>query len=404
MPTPNHDRIAGGSHASHSSSTDLPTRDLPSDHRPSHGLSSHDLSASDLQPNSPTRERPQQTSVQASAIEETREDNMLRSVQEPPRPAKVSPDELGPAGYPMGYLEDPFADLAPAPKPKSPTTRDEDVTAGLDRLEAGAVNRKPRFNPMSILGPLGAIALLLFGWQLLVWSGVKPTWALPPLKDIGSAIWGSITSGQAAEAMWTSLRRGVTGFALALALGTIIGIVVARVGWLRTCVKPLLSAMQSLPSVAWVPFAVMMFYLTDMTIYLVILLSAVPSIAMGLIGGLDQVPPLLSRAGRTLGANRVQLVRHVLLPAALPTYLTGAKQGWAFAWRSLMAAELIVQSPKLGFGLGSMLNQAQSNSDMPTVMASLVFVLLVGLLVDVAVFSPLEHLVLRRRGMNPAGL
>lgn len=281
-----------------------------------------------------------------------------------------------------------------------PVTRDEDVTAGLDKLEMSTVNKQPRFRPLAIVGPVASVAVLLACWQLLVWSGVKPAWALPPLSDIASATWRSLTSGDAFEAIWTSLRRGVVGFAFSLVLGTFVGVVVGRVKWLRTSVKPLLAAMQSLPSVAWVPFAVMMFYLTDTTIYMVILLSAVPSIAMGLIGGLDQVPPLLGRAGRALGASKTQLVRHVLLPAALPAYITGAKQGWAFAWRSLMAAELIVQSPKLGFGLGSMLNQAQANSDMPTVMAALIFVLIVGLLVDTCVFSPLERRVLRRRGLG----
>lgn len=302
------------------------------------------------------------------------------------------------------YTEDPFEASAARRQAQlqGPAISDDDVTSGLDRLEDAGHSRRRRFDPLSVLAPLGAVALVVMGWQCLVWAHVKPEWALPSVTDIASALWRSLRSGDAFSAVWVSLRRGVLGFAAAVAIGTLVGLVVGRNTLARRAFRPLLSAVQSLPSVAWVPFGVMMFYLTDTTIYVVILLSAVPSVAMGLIGGLDQVPPLLDRAGRALGASRSQLVRHVLLPAAMPTYLQGIKQGWAFSWRSLMAAELIVQSPRLGFGLGSMLNQGEANSDMPTVMAAIILVLAVGLLVDVLVFSPLERALLRRRGLTGA--
>lgn len=304
------------------------------------------------------------------------------------------------------HVEDPFEASARTHQARvraTPAISDDEVTSGLDRLESETRPQRPRFDPMTVLAPIGAIALLVLGWQALVWAHVKPEWALPPVGDVAAALWRSITSGDGLSAIWVSVRRGVLGFAVAVLLGTALGLLVGRNALARKAFRPLLSAIQSLPSVAWVPFAVMMFYLTDTTIYVVILLSAVPSVAMGLIGGLDQVPPVLARAGRALGAGRAQLVRHVLLPAAMPTYLAGIKQGWAFAWRSLMAAELIVQSPKLGFGLGSMLNQGQANSDMPTVMAAIVLVLFVGLLVDLLLFSPLERRLLRRRGLEPGG-
>lgn len=305
------------------------------------------------------------------------------------------------------FVEDPFE--ASAGRHRSvvratPAISDDEVTSGLDRLERDKRQRRARFDPLSVLAPLGALALVALAWQCLVWLHVKPEWALPPLSDIASALWRAFTSGDAFSAIWVSLRRGALGFAVALVIGTALGLLVGRNTLARKAFRPLLAAVQSLPSVAWVPFAVMMFYLSDTTIYVVILLSAVPSIAMGLIGGLDQVPPLLDRAGRTLGASRSQLVRHVLLPAAMPTYLAGIKQGWAFAWRSLMAAELIVQSPKLGFGLGSMLNQGQANSDMPTVVAAIILVLAVGLAVELLLFTPIERRLLRRRGLTAGGL
>lgn len=304
------------------------------------------------------------------------------------------------------YSEDPFEASANRHRTRlraTPAISDEEVTSGLDRLEGQGGPRPKRVDVASLLAPVGALALVALLWQCLVWTHVKPEWALPPLTDIFSALGRSITSGDALGAIWVSLRRAALGFAVALVLGTFLGLLVGRGRLARKAFRPLLAAVQSLPSVAWVPFAVMMFYLSDTTIYLVILLSAVPSIAMGLIAGLDQVPPLLDRAGRTLGASRSQLVRHVLLPAAMPTYLAGIKQGWAFSWRSLMAAELIVQSPKLGFGLGSMLNQGQANSDMPSVVAAIILVLAVGLAVELLFFTPIERRLLRRRGLVTGG-
>jgi NitT/TauT family transport system permease protein len=151
--------------------------------------------------------------------------------------------------------------------------------------------------------------------------------------------------------------------------------------------------------VAWVPAAVVWFGLTDATIYAVVLLGAVPSVANGLLAGVDQVPPLYLRAGRVLGATGAARVRHVLLPAALPGYLAGLKQGWAFSWRSLMAAELIASSPELGLGLGQLLENARSYQDMALVLATIGEILVVGVAVDLLLFAPLERRVLRSRGL-----
>ncbi|KWX09388.1 sulfate ABC transporter permease, partial [Carbonactinospora thermoautotrophica] len=174
---------------------------------------------------------------------------------------------------------------------------------------------------------------------------------------------------------------------------------VARFRTLRTAIGPVLSGLQSLPSVAWVPAAIIWFGLSDATIYTVVLLGAVPSIANGLVAGLDQVPPLFLRVGRTLGARGLASVRHVLLPAALPGYVAGLKQGWAFSWRSLMAAELIAISPDLGPGLGQLLEVGRELSDMSLVVAAILLILLVGIGIELFVFAPVERRILHGRGL-----
>lgn len=169
--------------------------------------------------------------------------------------------------------------------------------------------------------------------------------------------------------------------------------------FIRAAIGPILSGLQSLPSVAWVPPAVIWLGLNNSMMYAVILLGAVPSIANGLVSGIDQVPPLYLRAGRTMGATGLRGTWHVVMPAALPGYLAGLKQGWAFSWRSLMAAEIIASFPDLGVGLGQLLENGRNNSDMATVFLAILLILFVGIAIDLLIFSPLERWVLRSRGL-----
>jgi NitT/TauT family transport system permease protein len=179
-----------------------------------------------------------------------------------------------------------------------------------------------------------------------------------------------------------------------------VGVVVSRLRVLRTGVGSLLAALLSLPSVTWVPIGILWFGLSPTTIYFVVILGAFPSIARGVISAVDQIDPLILRLARSLGARGPDLYRHFLLPAALPGYLAGMQQAWAFSWRSLMAAELIANSPALlGLGLGQLLDNGRVQADMPLVLAAMVGILAVGLVVDEALFRPLERGVLRRRGL-----
>jgi NitT/TauT family transport system permease protein len=199
--------------------------------------------------------------------------------------------------------------------------------------------------------------------------------------------------------MGVSLSRGGLGFLAALAIGTPLGLLIARVHAVRRGIGPLVSGLQSLPSVAWVPAAIIFFGIGNAAIYAVVLLGAVPSIANGMVSGIDQVPPLYRHVGQVLGARGFAVSRHVLLPAALPGYVGGLRQGWAFSWRSLMAAELIVKSPELGTGLGQLLEEGRFLQDMSLVFAGILGILVVGIAVELLLFAPLERRVLRRRGL-----
>ncbi|RDG35453.1 ABC transporter permease [Streptomyces corynorhini] len=279
------------------------------------------------------------------------------------------------------------------------------LEAGLDALDTVRTRRTPLRQTLTqkVLPPVVAVALVLVVWQVLVWAKVTDDYKLPS----PGAVWGEVSDAWARGTLlgyiWTSVSRGLLGFLLALLIGTPLGLLVARVKFVRAAIGPILSGLQSLPSVAWVPPAVIWLGLNDAMMYAVILLGAVPSIANGLVSGVDQVPPLFLRAGRTLGASGLRGTWLIVMPAALPGYLAGLKQGWAFSWRSLMAAEIIASSPDLGVGLGQLLENGRTNSSMSTVFLAIFLILVVGIAIDLLIFSPLERRVLRGRGLLARG-
>ena len=277
----------------------------------------------------------------------------------------------------------------------------ESLEAGLDALETPSPSRTATGHRIwaATWPPVVAFGLLLLVWELAYRAGVKPTYALPSPGDVGLELLELLGDGTMLEAMRTSITRGGLGFLIALAVGTPLGLLIARVPSVRRGIGPLVSGLQSLPSVAWVPASIIFFGLNETAIFAVVLLGAVPSIANGMVSGIDQVPPLYQRVGRVLGASGFNAARFVLWPAALPGYVGGLRQGWAFSWRSLMAAELIVNSPELGQGLGQLLDAGRVNSAMSLVFAGILGILVVGIAVELCLFAPLERRVLRRRGL-----
>ena len=195
------------------------------------------------------------------------------------------------------------------------------------------------------------------------------------------------------------MRRAAAGFLVSIVIGVIVGSLVSRIRPLRAAFGSLITGIQTMPSVAWVPFALLLFGLDlEKAIMLVMVLGAAPSIANGIIQGSDHIPPVLLRAGRVLGARGFAAYRHVVLPAAMPSFVGGLKQGWAFLWRSLMAAELIAQVPGEQ-GIGQLLNINRNLSRQDGVMAMMIVILVIGIAVDALVFSQMDKAIRRRWGL-----
>lgn len=279
------------------------------------------------------------------------------------------------------------------------------LESGLDALQSVAITEKGPWRRFidGVLPPVLLLILLIVAWQLyVVVARPRPDLAPGPL-DVAASIGDLWADGRLQLAVLTSLERGGIGFLIAIAIGTPLGLLLAEWRLLRRALGPLLSGLQVLPSVAWVPAAILWFGLSDATVYFVILMGAIPSIANGLVSGIDQVPPQLRRVGTVLGANRGQLATLVVLPAAMPGYFAGLKQGWAFSWRSLMAAEIITMGGTIGFGLGSMLQQSRELADLSGVLATILVILFIGILVELVVFAPIERTLLRSRGLLQRG-
>jgi NitT/TauT family transport system permease protein len=272
---------------------------------------------------------------------------------------------------------------------------------GLDRLEMAVPPRPSRLARLwaGAWPKLLAIALGLFAWQAVVWSGWRPEYVLPAPLAVFDALFedfGDIMSGAG-----TTMRRGVIGFALALLIGSTLGVLVSRFAVLRAAIGSLITGIQTMPSIAWFPLAILLFKLSEGAIMFVIVLGAAPSIANGLISGIDHIQPVLLRAGRVLGARGLVAYRHVILPAALPSFVAGLKQGWAFAWRSLLAGELIVTIPGT-FSLGQRLQNERQLADADGLIAVMIVILVIGIVVDALVFGAAERKIRRRYGLVDA--
>lgn len=271
--------------------------------------------------------------------------------------------------------------------------------AGLDALEfddTGTVSRGRR--AWSSLWPkMAATAIALFLWQCVVWSGWKPEYVLPGPRKVLPVLRDTITTLEFWKAIGNTMQRALLGFGLSLVIGSVVGAAVVRVRVLRTAIGSMITGLQTMPSITWFPLALLLFSLSESAIIFVVVLGAAPSIANGLINGVDHVPPILIRAGNVLGARGFSLMRSVILPAALPSYVGGLKQGWAFAWRSLMAGELLViigSKPSLGVRM----DFARQLSDTPLLLAYMIVILVIGIVVD-AIFGAADRRVRSRRGL-----
>jgi NitT/TauT family transport system permease protein len=258
---------------------------------------------------------------------------------------------------------------------------------------ADATTATTRASKKTALISLGA---LLAGWTLLSRFGPWPSYVLPGPASVVRSLAASLGDGSLVRGVAISLHRLLIGYALSAALGIALGMLLGRVRWLRDALGPLVVGLQALPSICWLPLALLWFGLSEKAILFVVVMGSLLAIVIATDGAVRAVPPIYVRAARTLGARRLRLYTRVILPASLPGIVTGLKLGWTFAWRSLMAGELLYISG----GLGQLLTLGRELNDMARVLAVIVVIVLLGLTFERLLLGSLERHVRERWGYD----
>src|SRR6185437_12457712 len=240
-------------------------------------------------------------------------------------------------------------------------------------------------------------AALVGIWQVATMSGRWSPVLLPPPRAVGEYLWAALSDGTLVDAAMVTLRRLLIGYAIGLAIGLPLGLAVSTSQYLEDTVGALALGLQTLPSVCWVPLALLWFGQTEAAMLFVVVMGTVWSVVLATSAGARTIPPIYARAARTMGSEGLDKWTRVILPASLPFVVSGMKQGWDFAWRSLMAAEIFV-TILTGFGLGHLLQYGRELSAMDQVIGVMVAIVLIGLIADKLLFSPWERFVHRRWG------
>ncbi len=239
---------------------------------------------------------------------------------------------------------------------------------------------------------IGIVAL----WELIFLTHLIPAQALPSPIQVGTLMLKEASDGSLLSAIATSIWRLVAGLAISIAAGLLLGIFMARMEIVSQTIGSLLLGLQSIPTVAWVPVALLWFGPTDAGAIFVVIAGSIFAIAINTQSGIKNIPPSYIAAGRNMGANGLQLITNVIIPASFPALLTGFKQGWAYAWRGVIAAEIIFSV----VGLGFLLNLGKNNHDISQITGILVVIMIIGTLVDGFVFKKIEKKVSSRWGLG----
>jgi NitT/TauT family transport system permease protein len=246
------------------------------------------------------------------------------------------------------------------------------------------------------------IAILFFVvlasvWEWLVRSAIWSPLLVPSPLEVGRYLLGAIRDRTLLDASFVTMKRLVLGYAVGLGLGLPLGLLNARFKIFEDTLGLVALGFQTLPSVCWAPLALLWFGQTERAMFFIVIMGSLWSIMLAADAGVRNVPPIYARAARTMGSRGLHTWAMVILPASLPFIVSGMKQGWAFAWRSLMAAEIYI-TILTGFGLGHLLHYGRELHAMDAVIGIMLVIIVIGLLADKILFSPFERFMHRRWG------
>ena len=233
-------------------------------------------------------------------------------------------------------------------------------------------------------------------WEAAFRLGLWPRFLFPAPSEVFQTLLHGFADRTFIFGILASLRRILLGYSISLIAGVLLGLGISRNKFIAETIGSLILGLQTLPSICWLPLALLWFGLNESAIIFVVVMGALLSITTATESGIKNAPPLLIKAGQNMGARGPRLLFEVIIPAALPSIITGMKQGWSFAWRSLMAGELLYGS----VGLGNLLTVGRELNDMSQVLAVMLIIIIIGLCTDYLVFTRLERGMRRRWGFE----
>ena len=244
-------------------------------------------------------------------------------------------------------------------------------------------------------------AILILLWQFIAYTGVElmhiwKSYTMPTPLGVWSKILKLFSNSSIYLAILASLKRVFIGYILAILIGAVLGILIVCFPYLERNLKPIILGLQTLPSICWLPFAILWYGLNESAIIFVIVIGSAFSVAISVENGFKSVDPILIRAAKTMGANQRELYIKVILPASTPILLSGLKQGWSFAWRALMSGEMMSAT----LGLGQVLLLGRELADINQVMVVMLLIVVIGSIIDKCIFSNIERSVRKSRGLD----
>lgn len=238
--------------------------------------------------------------------------------------------------------------------------------------------------------------ILIAIWQVVAESNIWPNEIFPSPLEVGEDLAYSAADGSLFYGIGTSMLRLIVGLAIAISGGIVLGIFMARIETVNQTIGSLVLGLQSIPSIAWVPLALIWFGISDAGIIFVTAIGAIFAVTINTYTGVKNIDPHYVEAARNMGAKGSQLITNVLIPAAFPYMISGFKQGWAFAWRGVIGAEILFSF----LGLGFLLNVGRQTIDVSQVIAVMLVIMTIGVVVDTFVFKRIENKVMSRWGLR----
>ncbi|HKO41485.1 MAG TPA: ABC transporter permease [Nitrososphaeraceae archaeon] len=241
------------------------------------------------------------------------------------------------------------------------------------------------------------ISVFLAIWQLVYILEIFPKLSLPSPLAVGQTIIELLLDFTLIKGTAITLWRLFLGFLLSLAIGVITGLIMIKFQQFGKTMSSFAVGLQSFPSIAWIPFAILLIGFNDLGILFVVVMSCVFSVMLSTYSGLRNVPPIYIRAARNMGAKGFSLFRYVLIPAATPTLIMGMRQAWSFAWHALIGAEMLITTL---VGLGYILSVGREFSNMSQIIATMIVIFTIGLIFDRVVFIKIEEKIRDRWGLD----